>query len=148
LWATIGVTCWAVDLRRWFAAAEMLAPGGRLVLVEIHPAYQMLDSVDPWYAGVLYGGGTVTRDQTTSDYDDPDACFDALESVGAFWSVADHVQAALAAGLRITGLAEHDNCEHDTRGLLTPDPDGRYRLHVGAAGCPLPLLFTLLAARI
>jgi hypothetical protein len=73
--------------------------------------------------------------------------FDALESVGVSWSIADHVQAALAAGLRIEGLAEHDSTEHDPRGLLTPDPDGRYRLHVGPRGCPLPLLFTLLAAR-
>jgi hypothetical protein len=55
------------------AAAEILAPGDRLVLVEIHPAYMMLDSLDPWYAGMPYGGGTVTRDQTTSDYDDPHA---------------------------------------------------------------------------
>lgn len=48
VWATIGVTCWALDLDRWTAAAaRMLRPGGRLVLVEIHPAYNMLDSVDP-----------------------------------------------------------------------------------------------------
>ena len=61
-------------------------------------------------------------------------------------SLAEVVNAALAAGLRIQRLDEHLDTDFDPRGdVLTREPDGRYRLRVD--GEALPLLFTLVASK-
>ncbi|MGA8112789.1 MAG: class I SAM-dependent methyltransferase [Actinocatenispora sp.] len=60
-------------------------------------------------------------------------------------SLGEIVTAAVAAGLRVTGLVEHLDAPIDLRGAGT-DPDGRFRLRVD--GVCLPVLFTLTAGRL
>jgi SAM-dependent methyltransferase len=44
-YATIGAICWIEDIGAWMrSAAATLRPGGRLVLVEIHPLYAMVEA--------------------------------------------------------------------------------------------------------
>jgi SAM-dependent methyltransferase len=148
VWATIGVTCWALDLDRWTAAAaRMLRPGGRLVLVDLHPAYNMLDSLDPPVADLAWGGGVRLDFEVDSSYDNPDVPIRRTSGTVATWGVADQVGAAIRAGLLVEHLDEHLECEHDPRGMLTPDADGRHRLRLGPGQPPLPMLFTLIAAK-
>src|ERR687896_513148 len=48
VYATIGVICWIDDLRAWMqSAAAAMRSGGRLLLVEIHPVYNTVGSIDP-----------------------------------------------------------------------------------------------------
>ena len=48
VYATIGVICWIEDLRAWMrSAAAALRGGGKLLLVDIHPVYEMVESTNP-----------------------------------------------------------------------------------------------------
>ncbi len=48
VYATIGVISWIADLRAWMgSAAAALRGGGRLLLVDIHPLFCMVDGTDP-----------------------------------------------------------------------------------------------------
>ena len=48
VYSTLGVICWIEDLGAWMRSAHAaLRPGGRLVLVEIHPLYNMVGERDP-----------------------------------------------------------------------------------------------------
>jgi SAM-dependent methyltransferase len=148
VWATIGVTGWAHDLDAWMAAcARLLRPGGRLLLIDVHPLYGMFGTVDPPVADFPYGGGAVLAFDEGGSYDDPDAPVEATEAAVAAWDVGEHVSAAVRAGLTIEHLEEHDWTDRDPRGLLAPEEDGRHRLRLGPGQPPVPLLFTLVARR-
>ena len=48
VYATMGVICWIEDLGAWMRSVHAaLRPGGRLVLVEIHPLYNMIGAREP-----------------------------------------------------------------------------------------------------
>jgi SAM-dependent methyltransferase len=148
VWATIGVTCWAHDLSRWMAAAaRLLRPGGRLVLIDLHPLYAMFGTLQPPVVDFPYGGGAVLAFDEGGSYDDPKAPVASTEAAVAAWDVGEHVAAAIGAGLTIEHLEEHLASDHDPRGLLAADADGLYRLRLGPSQPPVPLLFTLVARR-
>lgn len=145
-YATIGVLVWIADVDAWMrSVAALLRPQGRLVLVELHPFYDMVASLDPLkldfpYAGAGAGGRRFDED---GSYAAPDARLQATESVQYAHSIGEVVTAALDAGLRLDVLKEHLEVLHDPRGLLEADPDGRYRLRIH--GELLPVLYTLVA---
>jgi SAM-dependent methyltransferase len=146
-YATVGVICWIDDVEAWMrSVAAALRPGGRLLLVELHPLYQMLESADPLRADFPYGhDGGRTFDEDGS-YADPDARLAATESVQYAHSLGEVVTAAVQAGLRVERLEEHLELDRDPRGdVLAREDDGRLRLRLGAE--PLPLAFTLIARR-
>ncbi|MBE2319910.1 methyltransferase domain-containing protein [Solirubrobacter sp. CPCC 204708] len=146
VYATLGVLCWIGDLDAWMrSAASALRPGGRLVLVELHPLFLMVGSVEPLQLDFPYAfDGARTFDEPGS-YADPEADVSATATVEYAHSLGEVVTAALGAGLRIEALAEHMDAARDGRGLLTPEADGRCRLRVN--GEVLPLLYTLVARR-
>lgn len=142
-YATVGVLCWIADLDAWMASVRAtLRPGGRLVLVELHPLFQMVESADPLSLDMPY------------EFDGPHS-FDEEESyagvatatgtnVNYAHSLGETVSAAVRAGFRVDALREHLDVGLDPRGtVLTREDDGRFRLRVGDQ--PLPLMFTLLA---
>jgi SAM-dependent methyltransferase len=133
-YATIGAICWIADIGAWMRCAAMtLRPGGRLVLVEIHPLYNM----------VATAGEPLQLD---FPYAFPDALVQATAYIVYAHSLGEVVNAAITAGLRIDALHEHMDTDLDPRSnLLTCGDDGRYRLEV--SGERLPLLFTLIATR-
>src|SRR5918999_591967 len=48
VYSTIGVICWIDDLVAWMrSAAAALRGGGKLLLVDVRPAYMMVGSLDP-----------------------------------------------------------------------------------------------------
>jgi SAM-dependent methyltransferase len=146
-YATVGVICWIDDIEAWMrSVAAALRPGGRLLLVELHPLYQMIESADPLRTDFPYGhDGGRTFDEDGS-YADPDARLAATESVQYAHSLGEVVTAAVQAGLRVERLEEHLDLDHDPRGdVLARADDGRLRLRLGAE--PLPLAFTLIARR-
>jgi SAM-dependent methyltransferase len=143
-YATMGVTCWIDDMAAWMrSVAAVLRPGGRLLLVDLHPFVQMVDTVEPLRLDFPYaydGGRSFDAD---GSYADPDAHLGAPDSVQYAHSLGEIVTAAIGAGLRMERLEEHLDAPRGR--LLAQEEDGRYRLRI--SGEALPVLYTLIARR-
>jgi SAM-dependent methyltransferase len=147
VYATIGVLVWIADVRAWMrSAAAALRGGGKLLLVDSHPLYTMIESLDPLRLDMPYGGGAARAFDEPGSYAGAALPVAATEAVNYAHSLGEVVNAALAAGLKIEHLEEHVEADFDPRGSVLPhDGGGRYRLNVG--GEWLPFLFTLIAAK-
>lgn len=138
-WATMGITCWIADMGAWMrSAARVLAPGGKLVLIDGHPG--VATRVD---SDVMNRARKPERRfmETGADYA---TAVRAGPQVQFRHSLEDIVAAARAANLRVIQLREHKAISD---GLCIDDlergQDGRYRHHV--EGETRPVLFTLIA---
>jgi SAM-dependent methyltransferase len=147
VYSTIGVICWIEDIDAWMRSAHAaLRPGGRLVLVEIHPLYNMIAADEPFALDFPYAFDGPRRFEEPGSYADGEADVAVPTEIVYAHSLGEVVTAAVAAGLRIDALHEHFEVDSDPRGSVLPrDDDGRYRLTI--SGERLPLLFTLLATR-
>lgn len=130
----IGALCWLPDVARWArVVAGLLRPGGRLFLREGHPVLWSLD--DTRGDGLLaleypyfeQAQPTVFDDDTT--YVRTDARISASETHEWNHGLGEIVTAVLDAGLRLTGLVEHDTVPWDALpGLMAPDERDEWRL--------------------
>lgn len=147
VYATIGILTWIADVDAWMGSvARVLKPGGRLVLVDMHPLFSAIGSLDPLVLDFPYAdSGPVEFDEPGS-YAAADAPVSATRTVEHAHSLGEIVTAALGAGLRVDALREHLEVERDPRGggLLALEDDGVYRLRL--AGTALPVLYTLVAS--
>jgi SAM-dependent methyltransferase len=145
-YASIGVLSWIDDLGAWMrSAAGTLRPGGRLVLVEVHPLLNMFESSDPPRLDFPYQGAE-PRSFDDGSYAVPDAKLSATKNVVYAHDLGETVTAAVEAGLIVERLTEHLDADFDPRAtVLKCADDGRYRLLLD--GLPLPVLFTLIARR-
>jgi SAM-dependent methyltransferase len=147
VYATMGVLVWIDDVRAWMrSAAAALRGGGKLLVVEVHPLYTMMESVDPLRLDFPYVNDGPRAFDEPGSYAGADLSVAATASVNYAHSLGEIVNAALAAGLKIEHLEEHVEADFDPRGdVLARDDDGRYRLRVD--GELMPFLFTLIAAK-
>jgi SAM-dependent methyltransferase len=147
VYSTLGVMCWIADLAAWMrSAAAALRPGGRLVLVELHPLLNMVGEPEPLALDFPYAYDGPHRFDEPGSYADPDADVAVTTEIVYAHSLGEVVTTAIRAGLRIDALHEHLDTELDPRGRILPkEDDGRFRLRV--TGQPLPILFTLLATK-
>ncbi|WP_374704544.1 class I SAM-dependent methyltransferase [Streptomyces sp. NL15-2K] len=144
--ATYGVLCWIADVKAWMRGAAMaLKPGGSLVLVDMHPAFQTIASLDPLVVDWPYGGGEPQRETETGSYADPGLTTPAQDTVQYPYSLGEIVTAAAEAGLTTKHLGEHLATEIDPRGFLRQGEDGLYRLPFGDSH--LPILYSLARSR-
>jgi SAM-dependent methyltransferase len=145
--ATYGVLCWIGDLDGWArSAAATLRPSGRLVLVDLHPLFQMVDGLDPLTLGFPYADAGPQQFDIAGSYADPEADVGATGTVQWAHSLGEVVTAVVRAGLQVDRLVEDLSAEVDHRGgVLVQGADGRWRLPVG--GQDLPVLFGLGASK-
>lgn len=149
-YASIGAICWIGELSAWMkSAARALRPGGRLVLVDLHPAYGIIGSLDPLVVDFPYSFDGPRAFREPGSYANPNADVKATTSVAFAHDLGEVVNSAIAAGLRIDRLFEHTSCAFDPRGSLAErEADGRYRVRLGGkSGFPVPMLFTLVATK-
>jgi SAM-dependent methyltransferase len=154
VYATIGVICWIADLDAWMTgAAALLKPGGRLLLLDIHPLYNMAESFNPLVLDFPYVNDGPRHFEGTGSYANRDA--DLPWAVDEYaWSIGETVNAAIGVGLVIVRLDEHVEAASDPRGdCMVREPDGLFRLRAGRGGGdgppePLPVLFTLVAEKV
>ncbi|MEO6901295.1 MAG: class I SAM-dependent methyltransferase [Mycobacteriaceae bacterium] len=147
-YASRGVLCWIDDLDQWMRQAEgVLKPGGRLVLIDMHPLFLMADSVDPLVLDFPYAAAGPQRlENQDGSYAIPDATTVHNVTTEHAHSLAEIVTAALANGLTIDHLGEHLAVETDgRRGLARREGDGLMRWR--HTGQPLPIMFSLRALK-
>ena len=150
VYASIGAICWVADLTAWMqTAARALRPGGRLALIDLHPAYAMLGQREPLVVDFPYSFDGPHLFEGPGSYANPDADVKATQSVSFAHDLGEIVSSAIDSGLRIERLLEHLSCAFDPRGnVAVREADGRFRVRLGGpSGHPIPLLFTLVASR-
>jgi SAM-dependent methyltransferase len=157
-----GVIGWLSDLTTLMSGvARVLAPGGRLVLLDFHPFAMMLDEqgrfaypyttsgvARPETAGVGDYVGLSGSALTPSGWIDGDPGFVNPDHSHEFqWSLADVVDAVLRAGLRLEQLREwpYANGWQPLAGMRDL---GAGRFAAPATHDGLPLMFGLSAARL
>ncbi len=149
----VGALCWLPDIRRWAeVVAGLLRPGGRLFLREGHPMLWSLG--DPRDDGLLTvelpyfeRAEPIVWDEPGT-YVDTDVTFTA--NVTHEWNhgLGEIVTAVLDAGLRLTGLEEHDSVPWDALpGYLDSHPTHPKEWRLRDRPWRLPHTYTLQAVR-
>jgi len=159
-----GALPWLSDIPRWGrGVARVLAPGGRLVLIEFHPLINLLDLEGSFAAPCGTGGGGARIDwhqgvgdyvaasdgalspgehvAPTEPYHNPEICHEWE------WSVAEIVDAVARAGLHVEAVREYDysnGCKFFPR--MLPRDGKRWVYWEG--GPRLPLMYSLVARRL
>lgn len=144
VFTSYGVLGWLPDLHPWARnIARWLKPGGRLVLVEFHPAVWMFNNE---FTRVAYSYFNRERIEEVEQgtYADTAAPI-ALPAHTWNHALADSVTALLGAGLRIDRFTELDGSPHDCFADTVKGEDGLYRIR-GMEG-KLPMVFSLVASR-
>lgn len=164
----IGAICWLPDIARWArTVAELLRPGGRLFIRDMHPvlnaslAMTIADEhPDREQQGWISGPGDVTIalelpywEQVHGMVWNDEFTYAGSEAVGSprsvEWnhSLGQIVMAVLGAGMRLTALVEHDSAPFQPYpGIMTCDVEtGEYRL--SERPNRLPATFTLTAVK-
>jgi SAM-dependent methyltransferase len=163
VFCSYGALCWLSDLATWArGVARVLAPGGRLVVVEFHPMVNLFDDDGRIGSGPTKGGGGARLDwaQGIGDYvaasegalpagehhvsgapfKNPEPCHEWE------WSIADIVDAVARGGLRIERVREwpySNGCKFFPN--MVAQPGRRWTL---AADAPkVPLMYGLVASR-
>ena len=146
VFATWGAICWHRDLDRWMrTAAGALRPGGRLYLVDGHPAMLMLDdrldASAPMQAAFAYDSAEPVITLGFVDYAEPGAKAGTGRTGSWVHGLGRIVNTAIDAGFRVRRLGEGDRIAWQGLPQLVPAGD---RLWTLAAGAPfVPLSFTL-----
>jgi SAM-dependent methyltransferase len=139
----LGAINWLPDLEAWARTmAALLSPGGRLYLVEFHPATAVFADDDLTVAYPYFHDAPLEWD-APGTYADPDA--ETVHNRSVEWNhgLGAVVSTLVAAGLRIELLHEHDYTLFQRWPFLRRAQDGTYRLPAEVPS--LPLMYSLLA---
>ncbi|ADB49663.1 class I SAM-dependent methyltransferase [Conexibacter woesei] len=153
VFASYGALCWISDLPAWMrGAAGVLAPGGRLVVVEFHPLVSTLEEGwkldhpyfgrpggQTWQEGIEDYVGYTAGDAASRSWTNPDVCVEFQHSLG------DVLSAALGAGLLIEHFDEHRHC-NGWQPFPDMTGDEQRRFHP-PTGKELPMMFSLAARK-
>lgn len=151
--SSYGAVAWISDLQAWARGiAGILAPGGRFVLVEFHPAATMFDERMRLTYPYSSGGEPIVTETGVGDYvrDSPAGLAPSgyVEGMCEFsnphrsfdfqWGVYEVAQALIDAGLRIERLREwpYGNGWNPFHGMRE-EPGRRFRVPAGVPDLPL-----------
>ena len=140
--ASWGAICWIGDIAGWLkVAARALKPGGRLFLMEGHPAMLMMDDKNgptgAFTARYPYDSPEAHVFDDGADYAEPDAALSNTKTVQWLHGLARILTGALDAGLQITRFEELDRIPWCGLPQLVPVEKGYWGLPPGAPSFPL-----------
>lgn len=140
--STWGAICWISDLRAWMRiAARSLKPGGRLFLMEGHPAMLMMDDTlgadGPFVARFPYDSDQPQVFSDGADYADPQAKLQNRETIQFMHGIGRILTAAMDAGLIVRRFEELDRVPWLALPQLVPVEPGYWGLPAGAPSFPL-----------
>ena len=126
----IGALCWLHDIRDWAkVVSDLLKPGGRLFLREVHPITWTVDD-KPRNELVIkfpYFKNNELRifDNARTYVDSEGKELNATKSVQFNHGLGEIIQALLDEGMRISGLVEHQSVPYEAvRGQMKMDSQG------------------------
>lgn len=144
VFTSFGVLGWLPELGPWARnVAHWLKPGGRLVLVEFHPAVWMFNNAFTRVACSYFNRERIVETEQGT-YAEPSAPI-ALPSHTWNHALAETITALLEAGLRVDSFREMDGSPHDCFTNTVRGTDGLYRIS-GLEG-KLPMVFSVVASR-
>jgi SAM-dependent methyltransferase len=135
-----GSIIWLHDLAAWAAVVvRLLAPGGRFVLFEGHPAEWLFDADEHgnWIATDYdYFAGAEASKGWSPEYIDRLSVDEADQSwkFARAWTLGEVITALLRAGLRIHHVAEHPVDWWGGHGDVRPEEQGRIPLSFSVVG--------------
>jgi SAM-dependent methyltransferase len=135
-----GSIIWLHDLAAWAAVVvRLLAPGGRFVLFEGHPAEWLFDADEHgnWIATDYdYFAGAEASKGWSPEYIDHLSLDEADQSwkFARAWTLGEVITALLRAGLRIHHVAEHPVDWWGGHGDVRPEEQGRIPLSFSVVG--------------
>ena len=135
-----GSLIWLQDLEAWAAViARLLAPAGRFVIFEGHPAEWLFDVDDDgrWVATDYdYFGGPEASRGWAPEYIDRLSVDDADQSwkFARAWTLGEVITALLGAGLRLERVGEHPVDWWGGHGDVRPEERGRIPLSFSVVG--------------
>ncbi|GAA4880388.1 class I SAM-dependent methyltransferase [Ferrimonas pelagia] len=138
VFTSYGALCWLPDLALWAQGiANALKPGGRLALVEFHPAIDLHQG----YSYFHQREADVAEEGTYTENCPGDTAAFAL------WghSIGETVTALLTAGLVLEQLQEHDSSPYRCFDGMVEARPGCFQLL--QQGHPLPMLYSLVARK-
>jgi len=128
----IGALCWLPSVTKWAAVvASLLKPGGRLFIREGHPMLWTLDekTLRPSARYSYFEHQEPDVDNISGTYVQTDVEFTNTLTHSWNHSLGETITALLNAGMRVTGLEEHDSVPWNALpGHMTLDEHGEYRL--------------------
>ncbi len=144
VYVSLGSLCWLPDVFAWGGVvADLLAPGGRLYLHDVHPFSSCLDSDGERIRCGYYEQPDAPQIfESTATYTDGDE-LDAITTYEWNHSIGETVAALLARGLIVDALTEHNWTVFQQFPWLEGSATGLYFVPKGRP--QIPLSFTVLA---
>jgi SAM-dependent methyltransferase len=140
----LGALNWLPDLERWaHVIRRLLAPGGRLYLVEFHPFASTLADDELTVAYPYFHDEPLSFDDPGT-YADDSAATTQNRSLEWNHGFAEVITAIPGAGLQIELLHEHDHTLFARWPFLERRGDGTYQLPADRPS--LPLMYSLVAS--
>lgn len=139
VFASYGIYGWFPDFRAWARqAAQRLAPGGRLILVDFHPTVWMFDNNFTHFKYSYFNKELIEEIETstyTGQAQKALSCYSWNHSLAAIFT------AFLEAGLIIKQFKEYDYSPYPCFSKVVSRPEGGYYIE-GLEG-KLPMVFGL-----
>ena len=150
VFVSVGAIAWLPDIVAWAqVVGDLLEPGGRLLLQEVHPFGDIFDdhpSEPELVVANAYLGGQVFDEDEEGTYADLDARFEHTRTLSWIHPLGDIVTALADAGLRIDSLRESRDCMWPRFALMREVAPDRFELPAPYLDA-IPHTFTLLATR-
>ncbi|GGG40884.1 class I SAM-dependent methyltransferase [Hymenobacter glacieicola] len=144
VYTTYGVLGWLPDLDRWAAVVRRyLRPGGRLLLVEMHPVVWMFDSQFTRVEYSYFNRETI-EEISVGTYAEPEAPL-ANPSVSWNHDLGEVLGSLRRQGLELTDFQEYDFSPYNCFAGMQETTPGRFQL--AALPGKLPLIYSLLMHR-
>ena len=145
VFTTYGVLGWLPDMNRWGeVAAHYVKPGGKLILVEFHPAVWMFDDDFSELTYSYFNRGPIIETETGS-YADRTADIQPT-TIGWNHPLSDVFSSLLAQSMTISHFGEYDYSPYNCLRHLEETEPGKFRF---TGPCKnLPMVYSIVADKV